>query len=92
MSLLRHCSVRTILATVFIVLAAGLCATLGWQLWGAWGLSDTAQRTAILAAADKAVFQATYDIRQQRTDLQTYFQSRSDFAQAVHEKIGRAHV
>ena len=90
MSLLRHCSVRTILATVFIVLAAGLCATLGWQLWGAWGLSDTAQRTAILAAADKAVFQATYDIRQQRTDLQTYFQSRNDFAQAVHETHEKA--
>ena len=29
--MLRHCSVRTILATVFIVLAAGLCATLGWH-------------------------------------------------------------
>jgi methyl-accepting chemotaxis protein len=90
MSLLRHCSVRAILATVFIVLAAGLCATLGWQLWGAWVLSDGAQRTAILAAADKAVFTATYDIRQQRTDLQTFFQARSDFAQAVHETEDKA--
>ena len=65
MSLLRNISVRTILATVFLVLATGLCATLGWQLYGAWEVSDSAQRTAILAAADKAVFQATYDIRQE---------------------------
>ena len=36
MNILRDASVRTILAGVFLVFAAALCATLGWQLYGAW--------------------------------------------------------
>src|SRR5215470_9609068 len=90
MSLLRNSSVRTILATVFLVLAVALCATLGWQLYGAWELSASADRAAALASADKAVFAATYEIRQQRTDLQTYFQGQGDFAKAVRETHAKA--
>src|SRR5262249_10608191 len=85
MSLLANTSVRTILATVFLVLAAGICATLGWQLFIAWDLSRAAERASTLANADKAIFAATYDIRQQRTDLQTIFQTPVDFATAVRE-------
>jgi len=32
MSLLGNTSVRTILATVFLILSAGLCTALAWQL------------------------------------------------------------
>jgi methyl-accepting chemotaxis protein len=83
MSLLRNWSVRTILATVFLMLAVGLCASLGWQLYDAWELSVRAQRASALAGADKAVFQATYDIRQQRSDLQSLVQTADDFAAVV---------
>src|SRR5207248_10488865 len=75
MNILRDVSVRTILAGVFVLFAACLCVTLGWQLYGAWDESATAQRAAALAQTDKAVFAATYDLRQQRTDLQTFFQT-----------------
>ncbi len=81
--MLRNWSVRTILATVFLVLAVGLCASLGWQLYGAWELSVSAQRASALAGADKAVFQATYDIRQQRSDVQSLVQTADDFAKVV---------
>src|SRR5215467_4547586 len=83
MSLLRNCSVRTILATVFLVLAAGLCATLGWQLYNAWDLSVKAEQTLALAKADKAVFRATYDIRQQRTDVLSAAQTPETMAGIV---------
>ncbi len=83
MSLLRKCSVRTILATVFLVLAAGLCATLGWQLSNAWDLSVKAAQALALAKADKAVFRATYDIRQQRTDVLSAAQTPETMAQIV---------
>src|SRR5215472_17380469 len=59
MSLLIHTSVRSILAGVFLVLAVVLCASLGWQLYGASDLSTTAQRVSRLATADKAVFKST---------------------------------
>ena len=39
MTLLRNISVRTILATVFVVLALALCGTLGWQLYDGLGPS-----------------------------------------------------
>src|SRR5262249_3645025 len=87
---LRDVSVRTILAGVFLVFAAALCATLGWQLCDAWQDTQTAQRAATLAQTDKAVFAATYDIRQQRTDLQTFFQMPGDFAKAVHDTQAKA--
>jgi methyl-accepting chemotaxis protein len=90
MSLLRNLSVRTILATVFLVLAFGLCAALGWQLADAWDLSARAARAAALAGADKAVFAATYEVRQQRTDLQTAFQAQGDFAKAVEDAHQKA--
>ena len=75
MTMLRDVSVRTILTGVFLLFAACLCVTLGWQLYGAWDETATAQRAATLAQTDKAVFAATYDLRQQRTDLQTFFQT-----------------
>src|ERR1700761_600444 len=85
MSVLRNTSVRAILGGVFLILAAGLCTSLGWQLYGAWALSDEAERVAALARTDKTVFKANYDIRLERTDLQTFLMSREDFAAAVHE-------
>ncbi len=85
MSLLRNCSVRTILASVFLALAIGLCASLGWQLYDAWILSGRAQQASALASADKAIFRATYDIRQQRSDLQSLVQTADDFAKDVTE-------
>src|SRR6267154_2025713 len=55
MSLLGNTSVRTILATVFLILSAGLCTALAWQLYAAWELTQSAERAATLAGADKAM-------------------------------------
>jgi methyl-accepting chemotaxis protein len=85
MNILRDVSVRTILTGVFLLFAVTLCATLGWQLYGAWNETAAAQRAETLARTDKAVFAATYDLRQQRTDLQTLFQSQDEFAKAVRD-------
>jgi len=90
MKILRDVSVRTILAGVFLVFAAAVCATLSWQLYGAWDETQAAQRAATLAQTDKAVFAATYEIRQQRTDLQTFFQMPGDFAKAVADTQAKA--
>jgi methyl-accepting chemotaxis protein len=83
LSVLRTWSVRAILTIVFVALAVGLCASLGWQFYDAWRVSATAQRASTLARADKAMFQATYDVRQQRSDLQSLVQTADDFAAAV---------
>src|ERR1700704_6657092 len=83
MSLLGNTSVRTILATVFLILSARLCTALVWQLYAAWELTQSAERAATLAGADKAIFAATYAIRQQRSDVQGAFQAPGDFAKAV---------
>jgi methyl-accepting chemotaxis protein len=85
MNILRDVSVRTILAGVFVIFAVALCAALGVRLYGAWTETSAAQRAATLARTDKAIFAATYDIRQQRTDLQTVFQMPGDFAKAVRD-------
>ena len=90
MSLLANTSVRTILATVFVVLALALCGSLGWQLYSAWDLSRSAERASALANADKLVFAATYTVRQQRTDLQTAFQGPGDFVKAVQDTQKKA--
>ena len=90
MTILRDVSVRAILAGVFLVFAAGLCTTLAWQLYVAWDETSAAQRAATLAQTDKAVFAATYDLRQQRTDLQTFFQMPGDFAKSVRETHAKA--
>src|SRR5690349_4336393 len=90
MNILRDVSVRTILAGVFLLFAVALCATLGWQLYGAWNETAAARRAASLARTDKAVFAATYEIRQQRTDLQTFFQMPGDFAKSVRETQAKA--
>ena len=90
MNILRDVSVRSILAGVFLILAAGLCVALCWQLYGAWDETATARRAATLAQTDKAVFAATYEIRQQRTDLQTLFQAPGDFAKAVRDTQAKA--
>ena len=90
MGILRDVSVRTILAGVFLVFATAVCATLGWQLYGAWNETQAAQRAATLVRTDKAVFAATYEIRQQRTDLQTFFQMPDDFAKAVRDTQAKA--
>src|ERR1700716_3058081 len=90
MSLLRNTSVRTILATVFLILAAGLCSALTWQLYTAWALTQSAERAATLAGADKSVFAATYAIRQQRSDVQGAFQAPGDFAKAVENAKNNA--
>lgn len=89
MNILRDVSVRTILAGVFLLFAVALCATLGWQLYDAWNETAAAQRAETLARTDKAVFAATYDLRQQRTDLQTLFQMSGDFAKAVRDIQGK---
>ncbi|HEY2134816.1 MAG TPA: hypothetical protein VGH49_02950, partial [Xanthobacteraceae bacterium] len=68
---------------MFIIMAVGLCGSLGWQLYSAWDLSRSTERASTLAHADKSVFTAIYNIRQQRTDLQTAFQAPDDFATAV---------
>jgi methyl-accepting chemotaxis protein len=83
-------SVRTILATVFLVLAAGLCGTLGWQFYAAWNESVSAEHASALAAADKAVFTATYEIRNQRSGLLAAVQSSGDFAKAVDDAQKKA--
>src|ERR1051326_6627532 len=88
--MLRDVSVRTILTGVFLLLAACLCVTLGWQLYGAWDETRTAQRAATLAQTAKAVFAATHDLRQQRTDLQPLFQPPGDFAKSVREVQAKA--
>jgi methyl-accepting chemotaxis protein len=85
MNILRDVSVRTILTGVFLLFAIGLCATLGWQVHDAWTDTAAARRAATLANTDKALFAATYDIRQQRTDLQTLFQTPTDFAKSLQE-------
>jgi len=85
MSLLSNTSVRAILATVFLVLAVGLFASLGWQFYDAWDLSVNAERAAALAGADKAVFNATYEIRNERSGLLAAAQSSGDFAKAVDD-------
>ena len=85
MSLLRNMSVRAILATVFMVLAVGLCGSLGWQFYGAWDQSVSAERALALAGADKAVFNATYEIRDQRSSLLAALQGSGDFAKAVED-------
>jgi methyl-accepting chemotaxis protein len=85
MSLLSNTSVRTILATVFVVLAIGLCGSLGWQFYGAWDLSQQAERASALAGADKAVFNATYEIREERSGLLAAVQGSGDFAKAVKD-------
>ena len=90
MNMLRDVSVRTILTGVFLLFAACLCVTLGWQLYGAWDETTTAQRAATLARTDKAVFAATYDLRRQRTDLQTFFQMPGDFAKSVRDTQAKA--
>src|SRR3981081_4890817 len=90
MSLLGNTSVRTILATVFVVLALALCGSLGWQLYSAWDLSGSAERASALANADKSVFAATYTVRQQRTNLQTAFQGPGDFVKAVQDTQKKA--
>jgi methyl-accepting chemotaxis protein len=90
MNILRDVSVRSILAGVFLLFAIAVCATLGWQLYDAWNETAAAQRAARLALTDKAVFAATYDIRQQRTDLQTFFQMRGDFVKSVRETQAKA--
>ncbi len=91
MALLGNTSVRTILATVFVVMALALCGSLGWQLYSAWDLSRSAERASALANADKLVFEATYTVRQQRTDLQTAFQAPDDFVKAVQDTQKKAH-
>ncbi|HEY2137819.1 MAG TPA: hypothetical protein VGH49_18180, partial [Xanthobacteraceae bacterium] len=85
MALLRNTSVRTILTTVFVVMALGLCGALGWQLYTAWDLSRIAERMSSLASTDKSVFTATYEIRQQRSDIQAAFQTSDDFAKAIQD-------
>jgi methyl-accepting chemotaxis protein len=90
MSLLRNTSVRTILAAVFLVLALGLCTSLGWQLYDAWEMSVGAARASALAAADKAVFQATYAIHSQRTELLTAIQAPGDLAKTIEDDVRKA--
>jgi methyl-accepting chemotaxis protein len=85
MSLLRNTSVRTILATVFLVLAVGLCGSLGWQFYGAWNESVSAERALALAGADKAVFTATYEIRDQRSNMQAAVQASGDLVKTVRD-------
>jgi methyl-accepting chemotaxis protein len=85
MSILRDVSVRSILTGVFLLFAVALCAALGSQLLGAWNQTAAAKRAEVLARTDKAVFAATYALRQQRTDLQTLFQNQGDFAKAVRD-------
>jgi hypothetical protein len=85
MSLLRNTSVRTILATVFLVLAVGLCGSLGWQFYGAWNESVSAERALALAGADKAVFTATYEIRDQRSNMQAAVQASGDLVNTVRD-------
>jgi methyl-accepting chemotaxis protein len=73
-------SVRTILATVFLVLAVGICGSLGWQFYDAWTESVSAERALALAGADRAVFTATFEIREQRSGMLAAMQGSSDFA------------
>jgi methyl-accepting chemotaxis protein len=95
MSLLRNMSVRTILATVFLVLAVALCGSLGWQFYDAWRDSAGAERALALASADKAVFTAAYEIRDQRSSMQAAMQSAADFPatlDAAHRKVEAAYA
>jgi methyl-accepting chemotaxis protein len=90
MSLLRHTSVRTTLAAVFLVLAFGLCGSLGWQFYDAWSQSAAAERALALAGADKAIFTATYVIRDQRSGIQAAVQGSGDFVKALDEAHNKA--
>jgi len=81
--MLRDVSVRTILGGVFLILAAGLCASLGWQFYDAWNESGGAERALALAGADKAVFTASYEIRDQRSGMLAAIQGPGDFARVL---------
>ncbi len=90
MSLLRNTSVRTILAAVLLVLAIGLCGSLGWQFYDAWNESVAAERALALAGADKAIFTATYVIRDQRSTIQASLQRSGDFVKAIDDAHAKA--
>ncbi len=90
MSLLRNTSVRTTLAAVFVALALGLCGSLGWQFYDAWSQSGAAESALALAGADKAIFTATYVIRDQRSGIQAAVQGSSDFVKTLDEAQNKA--
>jgi methyl-accepting chemotaxis protein len=90
MSLLRNTSVRTILVAVFLVFALGLCGSLGWQFYDGWSQSAAAERALSLAGADKAIFTATYVIRDQRSGIQAALQGSGDFVKMLDDAHNKA--
>jgi len=75
-------SVRTILATVFVVWPGYAARSDGSSI--RLDLSRSAERASALANATNWCC-STYTVRQQRTDLQTAFQAPGDFVKAVQD-------
>jgi len=85
-------SVRTILNTVFVVLAVSLCAALLLRIWSAWDGVANAQRIGAIGQADRAVFEAMTALRLQRGGVQTAIQGQDDptaSLREVHETMQR---
>jgi methyl-accepting chemotaxis protein len=85
-------SVRTILNSVFIVLAVSLCAALVLRIWSAWEGVEDAGRISAIGQADRAVFESMTALRLQRGGVQTAIQGQDDPAASlreVHETMQR---
>jgi methyl-accepting chemotaxis protein len=78
MSALARLSVRSILNAVFLTLAVIVCSALSWQLAAAWREFATANRVALLAAAERDGFGAMMTLRTQRQLVQTAIQDAPD--------------
>ncbi|HTY67061.1 MAG TPA: methyl-accepting chemotaxis protein [Alphaproteobacteria bacterium] len=78
MSALARLSVRGILNAVFLTLAVIVGSTLAWQLAVAWQAFETANRVALLAAAERDGFGAMMTLRTQRQLVQTAIQDAPD--------------
>ena len=85
MSLLHRLSVRTILNTVFLVLAIGLCGALLLQINAAWQAVSLADRLQAIATANSAVYQTQQDLRARLNHVQTVFVTSDDAATAIRD-------
>jgi signal transduction histidine kinase/HAMP domain-containing protein len=69
----RPLSAGTLLTSVFVILAMALAAALLTQFKGAWAGLQLARHTTALAAADRALYQATNTLRLSRGQVLTAF-------------------
>src|ERR1700739_4526639 len=69
--MLSRLSIRTILNSVFVTLAAALCVALAVQIVAALDHARQGKRLSELGVADRAVFEAMTMVRLRRGDIQT---------------------